>query len=356
MKWACEFILLVLLCAALDAAQSCFEQPILMYYGAGDASAAVWLSKNLFIVANDENNVLRIYRTTQGGMPVSSRNLTEFLDVDPEHPEADIEGAARINNRIFWITSHGRNKNGKIREARHRFFATDIRIENNEVNIEPVGTSCKTLAHSLIRADTLQSLLLDKATSFAVMESKRLAPKESGLNIEALCACADGKIMYIGFRNPRPGGKALVVPLKNPGEVVEKAALPIFGQPLLWNFNGLGIRSMEYSQFHKAYFIIAGPHNGDGGFYLYRWSGQEDTSPKLERQICSQIHKFTPEALVCFKESQKLFVLSDDDALEVEISDSRECLPGEILNNGKCLNKHLRNPAKRHFRATWLKP
>ena len=71
-----------------------------------------------FVVANDEDNVLRIYREGRTAAPVSALDLSEFLKSDPKHPEADIEAAARIGNRIYWIASHGTNSEGELRSGR----------------------------------------------------------------------------------------------------------------------------------------------------------------------------------------------------------------------------------------------
>ncbi|MCK4789401.1 MAG: lamin tail domain-containing protein, partial [Desulfobacteraceae bacterium] len=100
----------------------------LVFRGAGDASAAAAISEDMFVVAHDENNVLRVYQTSRAGMPVFSYDLTAFLGIEDEHPEADIEGATMIGQRIYWITSHGRNKDGKMRPNRYRFFATEVRV------------------------------------------------------------------------------------------------------------------------------------------------------------------------------------------------------------------------------------
>ena len=67
----------------------------LVFRGASDASEAVAIGEDMFIVADDENNVLRVYRTDEAGMPVFSCDLTEFLDIDPEYPEASIARTAR---------------------------------------------------------------------------------------------------------------------------------------------------------------------------------------------------------------------------------------------------------------------
>jgi len=347
---------------AIGAANTESAREILTYYGASDASAAVSVSEDTFVVADDENNVLRFYKTNQAGLPVFSYDLTEFLDIEPEHPEADIEGATMVGDRIYWITSHGRNRDGKIRPNRYRFFATKLAVQNQDITIRPVGTPCKTFIHRLIKTPAVRDLGLDRATRFDAINLKKLAPKKEGLNIEGLCASPDGKIMYIGFRNPRPVNRktgfaeALLIPLNNAKQVIEGSQKPIFGEPILWDLKGCGIRSMEYSHFHKAYFIIAGPHNEESIFALYRWSGEKGTPPSLVQQIDTDKYNLNPEALVTFKNSAGFLILSDDGSLIIDVSDASECMEGQLRSDGKCLNKYLTNPEKKYFRGIWLKP
>jgi len=418
-------------------------EKVLVYRGTSDASAAVAVSENgpghsanMFVVADDENNVLRVYRTdatlrssastlrpprrtaddgsilhsafsagaaakagttkdeslrstSKPGLPIFYYDLTSFLDIEPEHLEADIEGATRVAERIYWITSHGRNKDGEPRPNRYRFFATDVKIQDGNISIRPVGIPCKSLVHSLLKTISMNHLELDKVTRFDAAkltekERQKLAPKEHGLNIEALCASADGRTLYIGFRNPRPirnnslkmtaspgmgisngtsprdkkndVGKALVVPLKNADAVIENSAAPIFGEPMLWSLGGLGIRSMEYSNFHQAYFIAAGPHNENPGYALYRWSGKNDEPPRFVRDLHTMQKDFTTEALVSFKNSDKLLLLSDDGSLDIKVSNASECLDGRLNDDGTCPNKFLTDPNKKTFRAIWLEP
>ena len=52
--------------------------------------------------------------------------VTHRAPSTPKEPEADLEGATRIGDDIYWITSHGQNKNGKNRPSRHRLFATAV--------------------------------------------------------------------------------------------------------------------------------------------------------------------------------------------------------------------------------------
>ena len=337
----------------------------LVYRGTSDASAAVAIDQDMFIVADDENNVLRVYKTTRGGLPLLSYDMTEFLEIEPKNPEVDIEGATIIGPRIYWISSHGRNKDGKTRPNRYRFFATTVKTKNGNVTIEPVGKPCKTLIHDLVKSENMRYLRLDRATRFDARElpkkeRRKLAPKEEGLNIEGLCASADGKTIYIGFRNPRhfdrisQQTKTIIVPLMNPDAVLEKNRMPIFGEPVLLDLASLGIRSMEYSNFHKAYFIIAGTFDDSPKYAIYRWSGKKEKPPVLVRQLSQS--NFSPEAMITFKNSEKFFALSDDGSLLIKVDGAWECVKGEFRKDGTCPNKYLIDPEKKTFRGIWLPP
>ncbi len=362
MKIIMAFIFFLLsVCSTLaNGPNDCFT-----FRGSADASAAVALDEDTFIVADDENDVLRVYKFGTPG-PVFSFDLTGFLCTTAKNPEADIEGATKVGNRFYWITSHGRNKDGKIRLNRYRFFAADFKIGDDKISIVPAGKPCRTLVHSLLKQDSIVKDDLARAAGFSagklkIKELENLAPKKQGLNIEGLCASADGKILYIGFRNPihkTDSGKmqAIVVPLKNADSVIEKNQEPVFSKPMLWDFQGLGIRAMEYSAFHKSFFIIAGPADEKKDFALYRWSGDQKQQPELIGKIVDLPQDFTPEALFFPENSDKLFLLSDDGTLIVNVSSPAECTDGELLEGLKCQNKHLTDPNKKTFRGFWLKP
>jgi hypothetical protein len=98
------------------------------YLGLCDASAAVALGETHFVVADDDRHVLTIY---QRGKPEAVacvellRNSGECLP-RAKATKSDIEGAARIGNRIYWISSHARNQDGEVKAQRRQFFATDV--------------------------------------------------------------------------------------------------------------------------------------------------------------------------------------------------------------------------------------
>lgn len=378
-----KIVLFLTACNAVSQAAAIgLTDKVFTYRGMSDASAAVAVGDKMFVVADDEDNILRVYETTSSCFPVFSYDLTQFLGIDRQHQEADIEGATTIGDTVYWITSHGRNKDGKMRPNRYRFFAISVKAQVPAVTFDSVGSPSRTLIHSLVKNASRVRLELKKATRFGTsklskQERKNLAPKKKGLNIEGLCASPDGKTIYIGFRNPRPYDKstgiarALVVALNNPKQVVEGGEQLSFGEPVSWDLGGLGIRSMEYSSWHKAYFIVAGPHGespessegrsaaetrlNDTHWVLYRWSGRKNESPVLVREM--HLDKdFNPEALVPFQNSPRLLLLSDDGALLVEVSGDSECMDGKLREDGKCLNKHLTNQSKKTFRAIWLEP
>ncbi len=273
----------------------------LMHAGMCDASAAVAVGSSLFIVGNDEDNILRLYR--RDGLehgPIQSFDLSTFLNLDIKHPEADIEAATRIGDRVYWITSHGANKKGKQRSSRHKFFATQIKQVDSKVSIEFIGHPYESLVNDLNK--------MPQWRAFALLEAAHYAPKsQRGLNIEGLAAAPDGSL-WIAFRNPVPDAKALLVSLKNPQAVVtgEQA---ILGEPLMLSLHGLGIRGMEYVPRLGQYIIIAGSFGHDDDFRIYRWSGMRQQQPVFIKNI--DLGHLKPESVVVYGDGM-IQLLSDD--------------------------------------------
>jgi hypothetical protein len=309
--------------ARLEARDLKATEP-LVHSGMCDASAGVPLGDDFFAVANDEDNTLRVYRNDRSGPPMRGVDLTTFLHVNPKSPETDLEGAARVGDRIYWITSHGRNQRGRERASRERFFATDIRGQHDQFELVAVGRPYQDLLLDLIADPRLARFHLARASG--------LAPKERGaLNIEGLCATADHKLL-IGFRNPIPGGQALIVPLENPDDVVRGARARL-GNPILLDLDGLGIRDLAWAR--GKYYLIAGSYTGGGRSQLYEWDGSAADPRRLSRP---KLRGLNPEALVFYPDREEFLVLNDDGT---RLVDGRPC-------------KTVKDPARRSFRSVWL--
>src|SRR5512140_2721656 len=129
------FVVLLLAAAACQGGEIFRLSHLTSYLGMCDASGAVVVNSNRFVVANDEDNVLRVYDSRVSGPPVQQFDMNAFLELEPGSPEADLEAGARVGDRAYWIGSHGRNQDGKRRWNRCRFFATDILVRDDLVTL-----------------------------------------------------------------------------------------------------------------------------------------------------------------------------------------------------------------------------
>ena len=293
------------------------------YVGVCGGSAAAAAGSSSFVVADDETSQLRVYRRDQPGAPLSVVDLTAQLGLNRHAAETDIEGAARIGDILYWVTSHGRSQSGKAQPNRCRFFATALTETNGIVTLSLVGQPYTQLLAALASSPDLQGLNLAAAT--------RLPPKaRGGCNIEGLCATPENELL-LGFRNPIPNGKALLVPLRNPAELIAGRP-PILGPPIQLDLQGLGIRDMAYAD--GNYLIIAGSYDGGGKSRLFRWAGGK-TKPRQIKDV--DLKGFNAEAMIIYPDKglAEVQLLSDDSTQQ----------------DTPCRNMP---PEARRFRSVWV--
>lgn len=337
MPYLTRSTVVLLACQLLAVASAC-AGPVTSYKDLCDASAAIALGSEVFVVGDNDHNVLKIYRRDQpaatacidlrdylarrqaSGKPAETRSgrgggaatpacdpREDFGASGAKAKEADIEGAARIANRIYWIASHGRNSKGKFREERQRFFATDVRETPSGTTLTVAPTPPYTQLVAALVADPRFALL---AEAYA---QEKGPEKPGGFNIEGLAATPAGHLL-IGFRNPLTRkGEALLVPLTNPAAVIDTAAQPIFGDILPLYLGARGIRSIEWTG--NGFRIVAGPignkgKHGGKDFALYEWSGKAGDPPQQRKDV--DFATLGPEALFFFPGNDQPYVLSDD--------------------------------------------
>lgn len=296
---------------------------VMIFSGAVDGSAAVTAGTNHFIAATDEDNVLRLY-AREGGAPLQAFDMSSFLAVDPAFPETDIEGAARIGQRAYWITAHARDKHGRVQSSRQRLFATDMITKGASVELSPAGQPYTNLLHDLTTAEVLRPFDLAGA-------AQRLPEDPGGFNIEGLAATPEGHLL-IGFRNPVPNGRALLVPLLNPADIINGKPA-VIGQPVLLDLGGLAIRDLALWQ--GEYLIVAGPHDGRGASKLFRWAGGDARPQPVSSATLKGLN---PEAVI---------VYPDKGLVEVQLLSDDSSKQNDFPAGPK-------GAAKKRFRAVWM--
>ncbi len=272
------------------------------YKGLCEASAGAFLDATHFAVASDETNTLQIYERGKPepiGPGVPMENFTGF-------DKSDLEGAAAIGDRIYWISSHSFNSDGEDKKKRKVFFATKIVTEAGKPTLKPSGKVITSLRDGIAAAAGAQ-------------------PAE--LNIEALSATPQRGLL-IGLRQPLQEIKnkknkiirkdAIVVPLDNPEDVVsddssvaDAKKKPKFGKKLTLDLKGRALRSMDLIRINPAlYIIVAGPVEDGPGFALFRWNGP-GTGP-TEIKDGPDLTALTPEGAMAVPNTELVQLLSDD--------------------------------------------
>jgi hypothetical protein len=293
---------LVVVATVIALSASAQAQQLFTYRGACDASAGIALDAQRFAVANDENNGIGYFRQGEAE-GTGALDLGAFLRI--KKGEADIEGAAPTAGRTYWITSHGRSSSGKRQPSRQRFFATETR---SGASLAPAGVPYTRLLDDLTAAPDLARYRLAEA-------SRRAAEAPGGLNIEGLAMTPNGGVL-VGFRNPLHEGRALVVPLDNPAQMIEGERAKL-GTPIELDLGGRGIRSMELVG--SSYLIVAGPTADEGTFALYRWSGKREDAPV---PLNADLRDLRPEGLFAIPGTSSVQLLSDDGGIRI---DGAEC-------------------------------
>lgn len=295
------------------------------YSGIANPSGAVALNDHLFAVADDEDNLLRIYDRNFLEKPLQKIALSKvFKGIigDGEDLEIDLESAAEIDGTFFWMGSHSSSSKGEYRPARHRLLAVTIKpTTQSQFVVDPAGDIYTTLIDDLQQDSRFDDYQLGKA-------EKTQAKAIGGLSIEGLAATPE-KGLLIGFRNPLVGGKvkkdrlengkALLVELLNPFEVIH-GCKALFADPIELDLDGFGIREITRRKQHK-YLIVAGTyhenpatekHKKEEG-RLYKWSSK---SGKLKCLKDIDLTGFNIEAAFFYQgHNDCVQLLSDDGKL-----------------------------------------
>lgn len=265
-------------------------------FGSSDASGAVALDDQYMIVADDEENLLRVYR--RGGNDVSSVAAVKewvFSDVTGLTKELDVEALTAYEaDKILVVGSHSNKKDGGEAVAeRGHIAAVQVRGTGADTEFTHLGTY-SYLEQDLIAWDQQNN----DRFGFAKSAAAGLAPENvAGFSIEGAVVSHDGSTLWLGFRAPQIDqklrNKALMVPVLNFQDIVEGSlgqGAAEFGEPVELNLGGRGIRDIS-KWADGQYLIVAGPATASvaqvkENFALYQWSGMPDEAPiKLHNNL-----------------------------------------------------------------------
>ncbi|UEG50613.1 hypothetical protein LK994_03900 [Ferruginibacter lapsinanis] len=257
-----------------------------------DASGAASIDNDYMFVCDDETNVLRLYSRKYSGIDLYNMDITSAVGASAE---CDLEGAStsvkyNTGKRIYWIGSLGNNKSGKLKPDRDRVIATDVSGTGATSTLSVRTYSAKFRSALISWGDTC-------SWNFSASSADGIEPKRiDGFNIEGLTVTHGGDTGYIGFRAPCVPIKgtipnssnrkyAIVAPVANfetlmNGTVVPVTTTPIIKAPILFDLNGLGIRSIEKVG-TNLYLIVAGLYTGGGTPALYLWDGKIPANPGI---------------------------------------------------------------------------
>lgn len=293
--------------------------------GRSDLSTIVRVDANTALAADDEpSNVLLAYDTNRSGPPLKRIELTaaqlgtnagsgcERISSANCNGESDLEAAAKIGNRIYWLGSHSHNSSGAIRPDRWRVFATDVSGTGSNVSTTLTGYY-KHLIEDLAVWDFVNTHGL--GSNYLGLDASRVrgvipeSPNLDGFSMEGLTFAPDNTTAWLGFRAPlvsAPGQPAvtagsstgrthaLIVPVTNMNALVTSSnggtvGTATFGAPIRLDLGGRGIREIQRAADGK-YWIIAGPPDAATNiapkdFRLYVWDGSVTANGEAKNLI-----------------------------------------------------------------------
>lgn len=299
--------------------------------GCSDASAIAGAGNGYIFVADDETNLLHLYNSSLSGMPLYEIDATSMAN-GSDSDEFDLEGATLSDDgqTIYWIASLSNSKKGKQKKYRNRAFSTKINGVGATATLSG-GAYSGALRDAMIAFGDANGWNFTASASYDdLMIPKRI----DGFNVEGLTLKKGGGTAYVAFRAPCVPKKgvtptssnrkyAVMAPVTNFEQLFsvsgKSSMKPQTGDPVLFDFGGLGIRSIE--RVGNYYLIIAGLFEGGGTPKVFLWDGT--TNANAEPVVADNNHLMQldidmsdladgndghPEALIARQEGNNLLI------------------------------------------------
>jgi len=292
-----------------------------LHQGTADASAGVALSADTMLVANDRDQRLSIYRRNQSGAPLAVFDVTANLELRTNNNNVAapvvIESASSIGNRQFWLGSHSNSERGREQPNSYRLFATEISGQGSDAQLSFIGYY-DNLFNDIVEWGRTYDYNFQRAVNRGVRTTN-----VEGFKIEGFSIAPDGQTAYIGLRTPLvpPDNSvnAMIIPIENFPAWFNNGnpeGAPTFGDPIIQDFQGLGIRAMECNR--NGCVIVAGALDAEERFLMYTWSGNRQDPPILRNIVLDDLH---PESVILnpddsLASGSTVQLVSDSDAID----------------------------------------
>ena len=289
-----------------------------------DASGASAVDSNYMFVADDENNFIRLYNRKNSGKELYLFDVSSAVGASAECDLEASSSSVKFNagKRLYWMGSLGNNKSGVIKADRNKVIATEVSGDSSNATL-----TVKSYSNQFRNA--LVSWGDANGWGFTASAASGMIPKQiDGFNVEGLSITTGGDTAYIGFRAPCVPAKgitptasnrkyAIIAPVNNFETIMNGngnvSNTPVTGEPILFDLDGLGIRSLEKVG-NGNYLIVAGLYTGGGSPAVYLWDGVVPFNPgKTPITTTSPVSKLVKLNLAGL---QNLVQTSSDGSLE----------------------------------------
>lgn len=204
----------------------------------------------------------------------------------------DLEGITTDGEYFYVVGSQSKSKGADLAGlARFKFDAANQRVHGTEA------------------AAGLKKFLADNVAELRGLENTKY--NDGGINVEGIAWDPQNKRLLLGLRSPVVEGHALIVPLKvrDPKGAFSFDNLEVEGRKAIrLSLGGAGIRSIEYDESRKAFYMIAGagPNSEKMDFKTWEWSGN-GAAPTL-RELETFDRRLKPEGITRFANGAKDFI------------------------------------------------
>ena len=214
------------------------------FYNIFEPSGATTVDGNKVLIVEDESSArplkLITFDEKNNVVEIGDLHIPKKLKKMFKKKVEDLEAIVADGHTVYAITSHSLNRSNKEKKSRNKLLM--MRYEDESL------VNLYTYKH------LKEDLVLYKPKIFG-MTLLGYNP----MNIEALAIQPENHQLYLGFRAPLFQTKAIIVPLKNPHQLFGKQKQqPLFGEPIMLDLGGLGIRAMQYDAGKQGIWIVAG--------------------------------------------------------------------------------------------------